>query len=562
MKSHIYKSAFIYLASGISMLLAGRGECAGAAPQPGICTRACWGARSASGITYMSALTRAIVHHTAGGEYNTTGFEASKANVRAIQNLHINNGWGDIGYHFLVDKFGNIFEGRFNSMGSLPRGAHDGTNTNSFGFNIMGYFHAPNNNQPTAAMLNSLYNVIAWRMPNGWTPYGSPGVYGPLGNSVGRLDAHRRVNATACPGDLVFNPYMGSDMNSGVMRAEVNARISPPAQNYGPKPSLLVKPDGRMIVFMLGTDGSIWHRWQTIAGGTWSNWASLGGLGFTKVKAIYDPVNDVLAYCGIGTGGPMYHRWQFPGGLWSDWLNFGGTWNDFDYIRTPDGSTALGAVATNGSVMCKYQLSAGGLWTDWINLGGAGFSNVSMHARDDNALSVLGHGPGSPLWQWEQPSLHAAFPVNARNCGGQVWQIDTVRSSIGLPIVFATGASGSLTHSWQQTANGNWNAWVGLGGTGFNRIDAVSKTQEGILVLFGFGDSGTVYHKWQTSPGSAWSDFAAFEGTVGSLAAEVHPSGGILMFGRGRNDQTLWHKWQTVSGGPWSAWADMGCCFQ
>jgi hypothetical protein len=74
---------------------------AGSAPQPGICTRACWGATAASGITQMSALNRAIVHHTAGSEFNTTGLEASKANVRAIQTLHINNGWGDIGYHFL-----------------------------------------------------------------------------------------------------------------------------------------------------------------------------------------------------------------------------------------------------------------------------------------------------------------------------------------------------------------------------------------------------------------------------------------------------------------------------
>src|SRR5687767_5714891 len=76
---------------------------AGSAPQPSICTRACWGA-SAGSTSYMSALTRAIVHHTAGNEFNTTGLEASKANVRAIQSMHKANGWGDIGYHFLVDK--------------------------------------------------------------------------------------------------------------------------------------------------------------------------------------------------------------------------------------------------------------------------------------------------------------------------------------------------------------------------------------------------------------------------------------------------------------------------
>jgi uncharacterized protein with LGFP repeats len=199
-------------------------QAAGHAPDPGICIRSCWGARAAS-ASGMSALTRAIVHHTAGNEFNTSGFEASKANVRAVQNAHIANGWGDIGYHFLVDKFGNIFEGRINSIPGLPRGAHDGTNTNSFGFNLMGYFHPGVNNIPTPAMLGRLYDVIAWRMPANWLPYGSPGVYGPLGNAVGFLDGHRRVKATACPGDHVFNPHMGTNMNAGNMRHEVNKRI-------------------------------------------------------------------------------------------------------------------------------------------------------------------------------------------------------------------------------------------------------------------------------------------------------------------------------------------------
>jgi hypothetical protein len=183
----IAKKLLLPLLACAAITDASEAPAAGSAPQPSICNRTCWGARAAS-TSYMSALTRAIVHHTAGSEFNTTSFSASAANVRAIQNLHINNGWGDIGYHFLVDKFGNIFEGRVGSMGSLPRGAHDGTNTNSFGFNLMGYFHPSVNNVPTAAMMNAMYDVIAWRMPSGWSPYGSPGVYGPLGLSVGRSE--------------------------------------------------------------------------------------------------------------------------------------------------------------------------------------------------------------------------------------------------------------------------------------------------------------------------------------------------------------------------------------
>src|SRR5262245_61178849 len=100
---------------------------AGDAPKPTICTRSCWGARAPSGsISTMGSLTRAIVHHSAGGEWNTGGLADSKADVRGIQNFQMDsNGWSDVGYHFLIDKYGNIFEGRSGSVSGLPRGAHD-----------------------------------------------------------------------------------------------------------------------------------------------------------------------------------------------------------------------------------------------------------------------------------------------------------------------------------------------------------------------------------------------------------------------------------------------------
>jgi len=153
-----------------SDLMAGKG------PQPTICTRSCWGARSPKCTVYqMSALSRAIIHHTAGsGDYYVDSLTEGKSRVRGIQNYHMDaNGWCDIAYHFLCDRLGNIYEGRYSSYGSIPKGAHDSYNYNSFGFNIMGYFHTPYNQQPTSAGLNALWAVIAWKMPSAWSPYGS-----------------------------------------------------------------------------------------------------------------------------------------------------------------------------------------------------------------------------------------------------------------------------------------------------------------------------------------------------------------------------------------------------
>lgn len=200
-------------------------------PQPNICTRPCWGARAPNcALGTMTALTRAIVHHTAApSDFNTTTIETSKPKIRAVQNYHMDaQGWCDVGYHFLFDKLGNIFEGRDNSMFGLRRGIHDACNGNSFGFTLLGYFHPPYNNVATPEMLNAYYTTIAWRMPSGWTPYGS-GTY--CSKTVGFLDGHKKVVATACPGDnihpnLITENYFGGPMRTGVAQRRTPAPVT------------------------------------------------------------------------------------------------------------------------------------------------------------------------------------------------------------------------------------------------------------------------------------------------------------------------------------------------
>jgi hypothetical protein len=181
-------------------------------PQPSICVRSCWGARAAS-CSSIAALTRAIIHHTAGaGEY-TTDLEVGKSKVRGVQNYHMDvQGWCDVGYHFLFNAGGHIYEGRVGSMSSLPRGAHDACNDNSFGFSNLGYYHPPYNQTYTAAQKNANEACIAWRMPSGWNPSGSS-TY--CGNSVFFVDGHYKVVPTACPGDIII-PQLGS-VRSGVI---------------------------------------------------------------------------------------------------------------------------------------------------------------------------------------------------------------------------------------------------------------------------------------------------------------------------------------------------------
>lgn len=236
MKRNVLTSLFVLLAA-VSALAAGN------YPQPTICERACWQARAPQcTMSVESSLTRAVIHHTeVTTDYQTTSLEYSAARVRAHQSYHMDSlGWCDIGYHFLVDKLGNNFEGRAGSMTTLVRGAHDGVNSLSFGFSCMGSFgFQSGQDQPTPEMLDSLTDLIAWRIPDPFNGFGS-GVYG--GVTCGFLCAHRDAVSTSCPGDILYNDYIGTDVNGGVIRNTLYEKITGAPPTPSPTPTPLPDP--------------------------------------------------------------------------------------------------------------------------------------------------------------------------------------------------------------------------------------------------------------------------------------------------------------------------------
>lgn len=199
---------------------------AGNYPQPTICDRACWVARTPScQNTQEPAVNRAVIHHTeAGSHYDITTLEESKAHVRSVQNYHMDSvGWCDIAYNFFADKLGNCLEGMEGSITSFPTAMRPSYAVNTVHFSGLGDFGTKRNNQPNVILRETIYDLIAWKMPDPFTALGS-GNY-EAKPDVGWLCSHRDIVSTTCPGDLLYT-YIGTDFYNAEARHEVNDRIN------------------------------------------------------------------------------------------------------------------------------------------------------------------------------------------------------------------------------------------------------------------------------------------------------------------------------------------------
>src|SRR5207253_5732205 len=134
------------------------------AGSPKIILRSSWGADESirrAPPRYAVSVQYALVHHTAGTNNYTPADSA--AIVRGIEVYHVKaNGWNDIGYNFLVDKYGQIFEGRYGGVDKNVIGAHaEGFNTGATGIAVLGTY---NDAAPPSAALNALAKLLAWRL--------------------------------------------------------------------------------------------------------------------------------------------------------------------------------------------------------------------------------------------------------------------------------------------------------------------------------------------------------------------------------------------------------------
>ncbi len=190
--------------------------------KPPIITQAEWGASTDYDGTpeYGTEIKAAVIHHTGEDSDNTLSCGESRARMRSIQASHFARGFYDIGYNFVVDRCGQIFEGRSGGMDLPVIGAHDiGFNTNTVGISYIGNFETA---KPSRAALDAIARIVAWKFgmygidPTGKVTLVSGSDQGVDGNKIpkgqsitlSRVFGHRDTNYTACPGANLY-PKLG-----------------------------------------------------------------------------------------------------------------------------------------------------------------------------------------------------------------------------------------------------------------------------------------------------------------------------------------------------------------
>ncbi len=182
-------------------------------PQPGYCNRSCWDPGNdcpADATPSFTTPTHMIVHHSAG-QTTSSDFPAV---VRSYWDLHVvTNGWDDIGYNWLIDGNGVLYEGR----GDGVLGAHFSCMSGgTMGVCVIGNYEI---NTPSSAAMAKLYNLLAWEACDKNITIPGSSFHSQSSQTLNHISGHLDSNnspdpdgcpsGTVCPGDNIYNQIAG-----------------------------------------------------------------------------------------------------------------------------------------------------------------------------------------------------------------------------------------------------------------------------------------------------------------------------------------------------------------
>ncbi len=346
----------------------------------------------------------------------------------------------------------------------------------------------------------------------------------PQGQEIGDKCAWANLRNIKLPtGTFTVQPLFDNSIND-CAQPDVGSleSLGNPSVMLAGAPALGRNPDGRLESIAADANGQLWHIWQNTAGGTWSNWSSLGGYGATApCEGSY--ADGRLDAATVNTDGTMTQYWQTSlNGTWTS-SNIGGPSGGLQsgcaMANNQDGRLEVVATGRDGNLYHAWQYVPNGSWTGWVSLG----------------------NPGTTL---------LAAPAIARNASGPLE-------------VVAAGSNSQLYHVWQNTAGGSWGAFASLGvvPSGVAGQPSLAVNTDGRLEAFIGSVINGPYHVWQTTPSGNWTGPvqvapppSALRNVVG---VALNAPGEMEVFAT-TTSGAIWTSWQINSGGSWTSWESLG----
>jgi hypothetical protein len=428
-------------------------------PAPAIISRAAWGAdenlKAQSGADCMTAkvddtVKAAVIHHTAGSNAYTAAESASI--VRGIYAYHVQgNGWCDIGYNFLVDKYGQLFEGRFGGIDLPIHGAHATLwNTDTMGVSFMMNSVTAS---PSDASLNSAISLLAWKLGSSYrAPQGTTTL---VGATQPVIFGHGDVMSTDCPGtNLRALMQQIRDRTASAMAGRQNTPLLTLWANHGGDagdlgPVHIVERtvgDGRVVTFLHGggyerADGSVFWLGAGLDGVYTNQGGPTGALGW--------PTSSQVTVSGIATATFEHGTLKYPVDGGTTTFGAASTYHAVTPARILDtrssgavGSNATVSVQVNGVAGVPVDASAVTLNVTVTNPRGSGFLTVWPAGLGTPTVSNLGFVAGQTVPNLVTVKVGSGGKVSILN--GSLASSDVVVDVAGYYLTGAPTAGGGM----------------------------------------------------------------------------------------------------------------------
>ncbi|MFV8752375.1 S8 family serine peptidase [Nannocystaceae bacterium ST9] len=283
--------------------------------------------------------------------------------------------------------------------------------------------------------------------------------------------------------------------------------------------------DGRMNVFAIGTDGRIWHLWQTAPSNGWTGWAAM----------TTSNLPPTLRFVGVPA-----------------------------VASAADGRMELFVRGDDNRIWHVYQTAPNGDWSGWDNMGGNATSDPAVGINDNGRLEVFFRGPEGALYHnWQMWPNGGWFTFGWQQLGGNLQGAPTVGRNADLRLeVFVRGTGNALQSIAQLSPGGGWGGWNHHGGvlTSDPSVGSLMSATGLRLAVFGRGTDGQVWSRQQVGPNAGLADWIPMGGVlpVGSrICTQPMRNGGLTIYARQTNGHVLRRR-QNASTLGWTGWDDLG----